>query len=435
MAQIQLKGLSKGKGKISYLHLYAKGIKNVRFVISTKIEYNKNYSKADGFFKSNKSDYLELNARLRYLKNRADEYLTYCDKNKHAVDLNEAKEYIFNDKNLNIYQAVKKVQPQQEQEPVRLFAMEYYSDFYEFKKQEVSSIYSLKDYKSLWNALLDFEYDNKRFSVVDMNSLKWVYDFRDYLRKPRPSKGGLQPNQREYLSKGMLQDSTINKRLQSLKNWFNWIEKKGLCNYSKDVMNYNVAKGVQEINSLSVEEIKQIYSCDKYTDEERYIVDIFVMNCYMGLRYSDLKDFDKKNFQKLSDGMYYVIFNSKTNKRIEVPLLPTAREILEKYNYELKISSDQVLNRRIKEILAKYELLEVDVYVNSTVNEKTQQKRVKLREIVSTHICRKTFVTLALDAGVPHNTIMNSTGHTQLSTLQKYAKRKRNFAAFKSMGV
>lgn len=425
-AQTKLKALSKGNK--TYIHLYWV-YKGTRVIISTGIEFSRSYCRNDCTFKATKQDYQLLNSRLNNLQRKANDYIQYCIEHNKPVLNNDCKEYVFSKWILPTQWFNK----EQYERPTRYFALEWFDDFMTFKKQQVKSSFSLKDYKSLHNALLDYERDNSKLSFHTMNSLEWIYNFRDYLRMSRPNENHLEKSRRVYLSKGNLQDTTINKRLQTLKNWFIWVEKKGLCVFDKDVMKYNVEKGKQEIIALSIDEIKSIYYYDKYLNNERYLIDVFVMNCYLGLRYQDLKNLNKDNFIYLDNELYYITFNSKTQERIEVPVLPIAYEVLNKYEFKIKVYANAVFNRRLKEILKKHNLLEREVKVNETRNGRTINLVHKLNDVVSTHTCRKSFITNALLNNVPLNVVMKATGHTQISTVQKYAEKKRDYDAFKGM--
>ncbi len=424
MKNVKLKVLSKGSKK--YIHIYYV-YKGVRLIISTGIEYQKSYMKSDLTFKSNKADHQNLNFEISKLLEKTNEYIDYCFKNDLEIVTKQCKEYIFSkERKINNF-FLKQDNTDNHIIDQRRYALDYYSEFYELKLSEVKSKYSAKDYKSLYNALRDYQSDNKLITFDMMNDIKFCFSLRDYLRSSREEN-------KSYFSKGNLQDTTINKRFQSFKNWLSWIENKGLYQFKSEVKKFNVKKGIQEINALSKEEIQEIYSYNNYTESEQLIIDVFVMNCYMGLRFSDLYYLSKDNFQLLEDNqLYYVIYNSKTQTKIEVPVLKIVDDILKKYDYQPHVHCNQVFNRKLKDILQKHKLLENVVYINEKRNDKTIRKQVKLNQIISSHFCRKTYITLALHNNVNLSTLMNSTGHTQISTVQKYMKKQRNYNAFKKM--
>ena len=79
------------------------------------------------------------------------------------------------------------------------------------------------------------------------------------------------------------------------------------------------------------------------------MIDLFVLNCYMGMRWSDLNTIEKGVFQKDTDGnISYTKVNEKTDETIVIPVLPTAKRILEKYQYKLPKYTQQYFNRELK---------------------------------------------------------------------------------------
>jgi integrase len=165
---------------------------------------------------------------------------------------------------------------------------------------------------------------------------------------------------------------------------------------------------------------------------EEKIIDLFVLNCYMGMRWSDFSTIEKGIFQNDAEGnTSYIKVNEKTEETIVIPVLPTAKRILEKYEYKLPKYTQQYFNRELKNILANHNLFETEIPKKKRQLGKIEPTNFKKRELISSHTCRRTFITLAVSANVPLNAIMLATGHTQLKTLQKYAKKQQNFDAFK----
>lgn len=98
----------------------------------------------------------------------------------------------------------------------------------------------------------------------------------------------------------------------------------------------------------------------------------------------------------------------KTNESVKIPSFHRAREILDKYKEEMKLTgnvlpvySNQKTNKNLKEII----------------------KACGIHKNITFHSARHTFATtVTLSNGVPIETVSKLLGHTKLSTTQIYAK-------------
>jgi site-specific recombinase XerD len=110
-----------------------------------------------------------------------------------------------------------------------------------------------------------------------------------------------------------------------------------------------------------------------------------------------------KNIEIGFDGKEWIqMVRKKTNRKISIPLLPKAKEILEKYDHELPRISNQKFNAYLKEIGVV----------------------VGIDKKMSHHIARRTFATtVLLFNDVPMEIVSALLGHSKMSVLQdSYAK-------------
>ena len=138
--------------------------------------------------------------------------------------------------------------------------------------------------------------------------------------------------------------------------------------------------------------------------------DIFIFCCYTGLAYSDVAALRQGNIQKMFDGRLWIVTHrQKTKTNVNVPLLPMAKKILEKYNWEeadkdapiLPVVSNQKSNAYLKEI---GDICGVEKHLTF-------------------HLARHTFATtMTLGKGVPIESVSKMLGHTNISTTQIYAR-------------
>lgn len=236
------------------------------------------------------------------------------------------------------------------------------------------------------------EYRVKDILIVDLKN-RFVVDFEHYLRVH--DKIGI---------------NTCTKYIRSLKKIMNlcvdneWLPKSPFSNFKCHTMN-----PIREV--LVKEELQEIES--KEIDEERLaeVRDIFLFCCYTGLAFIDVYQLTVNDITLGIDGKKWIYTNrQKTGNQSNVPLLPQALRILEKYNDHpvreitgklFPVKSNQKMNAYLKEIGAICNL----------------QKKLTM------HLARHTFATtVTLSNGVPIETVSKMLGHNKLATTQIYAK-------------
>lgn len=157
-----------------------------------------------------------------------------------------------------------------------------------------------------------------------------------------------------------------------------------------------------QIVYLSDAEIKKLanYRFDNKALEKAR--DCFLMQCYTGLAYIDLKNLTKENILFEQDGLWINKYRQKVKTaECNIPLPPDAANIFQRYNFEMPIVSNQKYNTHLKTIAA---LL--------GINKK-----------ITTHVGRKTYATYLLNRDVPIETVSALLGHSTISVTQKaYAK-------------
>lgn len=183
-----------------------------------------------------------------------------------------------------------------------------------------------------------------------------------------------------------------------------WLDKNPFINYK--------GKEVEvERAFLSMEEIETMFNKVLATDRLNLVKDIFLFSCFTGLAYADVKKLSRKNIGFGVDGERWIFINrTKTDTRSNIPLLPIASAILEKYEDHpqvvnqdklLPILSNQKMNAYLKEI--------ADV--------------CGITKELTYHIARHTFATtVTLSNGVPIESVSKMLGHKNLKTTQHYAK-------------
>ena len=188
-----------------------------------------------------------------------------------------------------------------------------------------------------------------------------------------------------------LKTNTTNKQLKMLKKILAFAVREGYLSVSPFQLVLREEK--LDYDVLTKDEINILYG-KKFMDRRiEQIKDCFVFQCYTGLAYSDLAQLTKDNIE---DDVI-VGRRKKTDVQFVVPLLPIAKEILEKYEYQLPIISNQKYNQYLKVL----------------------GDASGLNKSLHSHLARHTFACLLLNNGVDMKTISRTLGHSNLQTTER----------------
>jgi site-specific recombinase XerD len=146
-------------------------------------------------------------------------------------------------------------------------------------------------------------------------------------------------------------------------------------------------------------------------DRLNHVRDMFIFSCYTGLAYIDLAELTPDNIiTGIDGGLWISTSRAKTDTGVRVPILPQAREVMEKYcdnpraqnsGTVFPVISNQRMNGYLKEI--------ADL--------------CGITKALTFHIARHTFATtVTLSNGVPIESVSKMLGHTSIRTTQIYAK-------------
>lgn len=174
---------------------------------------------------------------------------------------------------------------------------------------------------------------------------------------------------------------------------------------------FKVKRGEANRDFLTMEEVKRIEQKTINIHRLEIVKDIFVFACYTGLSYFDISKLVPQHLAKGDDGEKRVIIDrSKTDSRCRIPLLPSAKRILDKYgNYPVNISKGLLLPIHSNQKMNSY-LKELADICGITKN-------------LSMHVARHTFATsVTLANGVPIETVSKMLGHNSIKTTQIYAR-------------
>lgn len=178
---------------------------------------------------------------------------------------------------------------------------------------------------------------------------------------------------------------------------------------------------------LTEEQILSIYKLSNLSEKEEEARDLFICQCLLGQRISDMPKIFKGDYTThRHDSVNETIsFNvQKTGEEATLYLFPIAKSIIEKYrNRSFKyynlfetdekkiINAERTVNSTIKKVCQKAGLTE-DVGFTTQIGEELRFERKKLYELMHTHIARHTFITLMCRMGIPKDIVIIATAHT-----------------------
>lgn len=158
---------------------------------------------------------------------------------------------------------------------------------------------------------------------------------------------------------------------------------------------------------LTEEELVRLMDVPLRTKVEEQVRDLFLFSAFTGLSYVDIRNLRMENVQRFFDGNWWIIVRRhKTGVESNVRLLDVPLRLVEKYRGTLP-------DGRL-----------FPVPTNNCCNENLQHlaTRCGIDKHLTFHVGRHTFATLALNRGMPVETLSRILGHTNIRTTQIYAR-------------
>ena len=176
--------------------------------------------------------------------------------------------------------------------------------------------------------------------------------------------------------------------------------------------NYKIKLPRSKILYLTQDEIDRIDHTNFKVERLNVIRDIFIFSIYTGLAYAEVESLSPDHITKGMDGELWLnIHRKKTKKEYQVPLLPRALEILEKYkDHPLCIKKGRCL------------AVPSNVKYNAYLKEIGDIAGIPKNKPLVTHLARKTFATtIALTNGMNIGVLSKILGHNSIKvTLDSY---------------
>ncbi len=254
---------------------------------------------------------------------------------------------------------------------------------------------TVERYKTSLSHTRDFIKWKFRISDIDIRDIghEFITDYDFYLRSERKCA-----------------NNTVIKYIKNFKKIIRiciangWLDKDPFIKYKPKLTEV-------ERHFLSAEELLVLSEKVFVIDRLSQVKDIFIFSCYTGLAYVDVTKLTPSNLVIGIDGKHWIkTHRTKTDTPSNIPLLPPAMEIINKYKDHpaavnkgrlLPVLSNQRMNAYLKEIAIICEI----------------QKELTF------HIARHTFATtVTLSNGISLESVSKMLGHKNMRTTQHYAK-------------
>jgi len=255
---------------------------------------------------------------------------------------------------------------------------------------------SLQKYERSKELLITFM--KKQYKIEDISSNEissaFIYNLESFLKYESNYKGKI----------GIKNNSVV-KYMRMYKTCCKHSIKMGVID--KNPFNlYDGKLNIKDAVFLSQQELDRIENKKFSIERLEKVKDIFLFSCYTGYAPVDALNLTSSNiFQDSNDDFWILTNRTKTEIRANVPLLPPALKIIEKYkNQQIGLIpklSNQKMNAYLKEIA---DLCEID-------------------KNLTWYVSRHTFATtVTLANGVRIENVSSMLGHTNIKQTQHYAK-------------
>lgn len=181
--------------------------------------------------------------------------------------------------------------------------------------------------------------------------------------------------------------------------------------------------------ALRNDEVMKLYRHKCSTSRDEIIRDIFLLECTLGHRISDIQRIDDRVEE--IDGKHYVTLAPKKtpNKKIEVGIIfdIAKRILIDKYHCKLPACDKDAINHNIKRIAKEAGIngLELHSYHSAGDSQPTESKKQRY-DCISTHTGRRTFVSLLSARGWKYEAISKYTGQS-LDMVDHYDKASAKY--------
>lgn len=268
-------------------------------------------------------------------------------------------------------------------------------------KKNVLAPATIKSYKLLRNNIEGYQKHVKTVwnirTLTNKNLVEWQEWMRDSMK---------------------YQNATLKKRVTLLKQILNTVSASDL---NLEIKHFKALYKLRQMLPvvLSKTELELIAGL-KLSGRLERVRDLFLIQCYCGLRFSDLRQINSQTIK----GNDIVIRMEKTKDIVRIPIRSKLKDLFDKYTVEKELILPDLSNQKYNDYIKEVCVLVPELSVLETVEEQRGIKIVKAKmpknELVSSHTARRTFITQCLEKGISERVVMQWSGHKDYKSFSKY---------------
>ncbi|KAA9332693.1 phage integrase SAM-like domain-containing protein [Adhaeribacter soli] len=225
-----------------------------------------------------------------------------------------------------------------------------------------------------------------------------------------------------------IKNNTFGSYIKRFKRFLNWVQDEKLIQIDPRYRKWKKLTEKKEVITLDENEIELLWN-EPRNQEYRKTIDLMVFGCLTSLRISDIEK--AGGFYVDGDGM----LRGRTTKTdgdfmIPIDLDPRIKIILDRYNWNLKLWSQQEFNRQIKEVLFtlyvkhNIERRKINVFRKKLTEKDLVDLSAYKENLITAHSLRRTFVTRMFKGATGRKwretEIMKMMGSTDIREFRKY---------------
>ena len=169
---------------------------------------------------------------------------------------------------------------------------------------------------------------------------------------------------------------------------------------------YHVDPDHKEREYLTEKELRSMSSIKLDDPNLAFARDLFVFGCWTGISFIDIKNLTTDNLVETNGALWIVSKRQKTGVPFRIKLMDIPKRIIKRYepfrtnNRLFDMASYGAINQRVKSVA----------------------KKCGIEKRISFHVSRHSFAVMALNYGMPIESVSKILGHTKITTTQIYAK-------------